>query len=62
MGIEIKGEAMNKATVDLLDFKTLTVQQRKKLKKELQERKQVLQARLNDVKKALEVIEKKSRR
>lgn len=48
--------------VNLIDYEKLTVQQKNRLKRKLQSRKQELQTHLREVDKALKVVEKKSKR
>jgi excinuclease UvrABC helicase subunit UvrB len=45
--------------VNLIDYEKLTVQQKNRLKRKLQSRKQELQTHLREVDKALKVVEKK---
>jgi hypothetical protein len=48
--------------VNLINFETLTGRQKKELKKVLQRRKQVLQAQVGDLNRALKAVAKKSKR
>jgi hypothetical protein len=54
------GTMSGKVAVDLIDFEKLTTEQKSRLKKKLQSRVQALQAQLDEVTAALQMVEKKS--
>jgi hypothetical protein len=49
-------------TVNLIDVRSLTARQKKNLKKELTRRKKNIQGLLNDIDRALNAVDRKSRR
>ena len=55
-------QAMCGFVADIINFEALTAQQKRALKKELARRRQALQARVNDLNRALKAFGKKSKR